>query len=217
MCRRLGGIPLAIELATVRTTALSLQHISEKLDDIFGLRVGGDRTAPDRQRTLRATMAWSHKLLSEEERLVFRRLSVFAGGFELEAAEAVCAGGGVESGEALEPLSRLVDKSLVVVTERGGEVRYRLLQTVRQYASGRLEAAAEGEAVGRHHALYFLSLVEEAEPELNAAGQAEWLERLARELDNLRAAAVAAGERRDGDLHAPGRSPLALLLPPQLI
>ena len=87
-----------------------------------------------------------------------------------------------------EPLSRLVDKSLVIITERSGEARYRLLQTVRQYASERLEAAAEGEAVGRRHALFFLDLVEEAEPELNAAGQAEWLERLARELDNLRAA-----------------------------
>jgi predicted ATPase len=165
-----------------------VQQISERLDDGFGLLVGGDRTAPDRQRTLRATMDWSHELLSEEERVVFRRLSAFAGGCALEAAEAVCAGGRVERGEVLEPLSRLVDKSLVIVTERGGEARYRLLQTVRQYASERLEAAAEGEAVGRRHALFFLGLVEEAEPELNAAGQAEWLERLARELDNLRTA-----------------------------
>jgi predicted ATPase len=188
VCRRLEGIPLAIELAAARTRALSVQEISERLDDVFGLLVGGDRTAPYRQRTLRATMDWSHKLLSERERIVFRRLSSFAGGFALEAAEAVCAGGGVERGEVLEPLSRLVDKSLVVVTERGGEARYRLLQTVRQYASERLEAAAEGEAVGRRHALFFLDLVEEAEPELNAAGQAEWLERLAREWDNLRAA-----------------------------
>jgi predicted ATPase len=117
VCRRLEGIPLAIELAAARTRALSVQQISERLDDVFGLLVGGDRTAPDRQRTLRATMDWSHKLLSERERIVFRCFSSFAGGFALEAAEAVCAGGGVERGEVLEPLSRLVDKSLVVVTE----------------------------------------------------------------------------------------------------
>ncbi len=188
VCRTLEGIPLAIELAAARTRALSVGQISERLDDVFGLLVGGGRTAPDRQRTLRATMDWSHELLSGQERLVFRRLSVFARGFALEAAEDICAGGSVEGIVVLETLSRLVDKSLVVVTERGGEARYRLLQIVRQYASEKLEAASEEDAVGRRHALYFLGLAEEAEPELNGAGQAVWLERLARELDNIRAA-----------------------------
>jgi predicted ATPase/DNA-binding CsgD family transcriptional regulator len=188
VCRRLEGIPLAIELAAARTRALSVGQISERLDDVFGLLVGGGRTAPDRQRTLRATMDWSHELLSGQERLVFRRLSVFAGGFALEAAEDICAGGSIEGIRVLETLSRLVDKSLVVVTERGGEARYRLLQIVRQYASEKLEAASEEEAVGRRHALFFLCLAEEAEPELNGAGQAVWLERLAGELDNIRAA-----------------------------
>ncbi len=188
VCRRLEGIPLAIELAAARTRVLTVKQISERLDDVFGLLVGGSRTTPDRQRTLRATMDWSHELLSEQERVVFRRLSAFAGGFTLDAAEEVCAGGSVERFEVLESLSRLVDKSLVVVTERGGEARYRLLQIVRQYASERLEAASEEGAAGRRHALFFLGLVEEAEPELNGAGQAAWLERLTQELDNLRTA-----------------------------
>jgi len=188
VCRRLEGIPLAIELAAARTRMLSVGQISERLDDVFRLLVGGNRTTPDRQRTLRSTMDWSHELLSEQERVVFRRLSAFAGGFALEAAEEVCAGGSVESAEVLEPLSRLVDKSLVVVSERDGEARYRLLQTVRQYASERLAAAAEVETVGRLHVLFYLELVERAEPELNAAGQATWLECLAKELENIRVA-----------------------------
>jgi predicted ATPase/DNA-binding CsgD family transcriptional regulator len=188
VCRRLEGIPLAIELAAARTRMLSAEQISERLDDVFRLLVSGNRATPDRQRTLRATMDWSHELLSEQEKVVFRRVSVFAGGFALETAEEVCAGGDLERDEVLEPLSRLVDKSLVVVGERSGEARYRLLQTVRQYASEKLAAAGELEAVGLRHVLFYLDLVEQAEPELNSTEQAAWLERLAKELDNIRVA-----------------------------
>jgi predicted ATPase len=139
VCRRLEGIPLAIELAAARTRALSVQEISERLDDVFGLLVGGDRTAPYRQRTLRATMDWSHKLLSERERIVFRRLSSFAGGVRAGGRRGGLRRRRRREGRGARTVSRLVDKSLVVVTERGGEARYRLLQTVRQYASERLE------------------------------------------------------------------------------
>ncbi|MGH3147352.1 MAG: ATP-binding protein, partial [Rubrobacter sp.] len=200
VCRRLEGIPLAIELAAARTRALSVHQISERLDDVFRLLVGGARTLPDRQRTLRATMDWSHELLSEEERIVLKRLSAFAGGFTLEAAEEVCAGEGVETTSVLELLSRLVDKSLVVVSERRGETRYRLLQTVRLYASEKLEAAEE-DASRRRHALFFLDLAEQAEPELSGTGQAAWLDRLERDLDNLRAAMRWLGKSGETEAH----------------
>jgi len=133
ICYRLDGIPLAIELAAARTKVLSVEEISERLDDCFGLLTTGNRTALPRHRTLHATMDWSYELLSEQERILFRRLSVFSGGFTLKAAESVCAGEHLERNEVLDLLSHLVDKSLVMVRENGGQTRYRLLETVRQY------------------------------------------------------------------------------------
>ena len=189
ICYRLDGIPLAIELAAARTRVLSVEQISERLKESFGLLSGGGRTAMAHHGTLGATMDWSHDLLSEEEKVLFRRLSVFAGGFTLEAAEAVGSGGGIEEGEVLDLLTSLVDKSLVVFEERqDGTVRYRLLETVRQYASEKLERSREEDEVGSRHALFFLALAEEVEPKINTAGRLRWLERLENEHDNLRAA-----------------------------
>src|ERR687898_1356505 len=140
VCYRLDGIPLAIELAAARAKVLSVEEVADRLDDCFRLLSTGGRTVMLRQHTLRATMDWSHELLPEEERDLFRRLSVFAGDFSLEAAASVCIGADVERDEVLGLLSHLVDKSLVVVWEKDGETRYRLLETVRQYGQEKLEA-----------------------------------------------------------------------------
>jgi predicted ATPase/DNA-binding CsgD family transcriptional regulator len=188
VCYRLDGIPLAIELAAARAKVLSVEQISARLDDCFRLLAAGSRTAMPRHRTLHATMDWSHELLPEEERALFRRLSVFAGGFTLEAAESVCAGEDLERDEVLELLSHLVDKSLVMTREESGKARYRLLETVQQYAREKLSESGEAGQVREQHAGYYLALAEEAEPELKGAGQVAWLERLEREHDNLRAA-----------------------------
>ncbi len=188
VCYRLEGIPLAIELAAARTKALSVEEISERLEESFGLLTSGGRTVLPRQRTLRATIDWSHELLGREEQALFRRLSVFAGGFTLAAAESVCAGEDLEREEVLELLSHLVDKSLVLVAERDGEARYRLLETVRQYGGEKLDGAGEETEVGRRHADFYAWLAEEAEPQLKGEQQVAWLERLETEHDNLRAA-----------------------------
>ena len=179
LCRRLEGIPLAIELAAARVGTLSLEQISERLKDALGLLTRGGRTAVPRQRTLKGTLDWSYDLLSEPERGLFRRLSTFAGGWTLEASEAVGSGEGVEEGEVLDLLSGLVEKSMVVTkgSDKGG-VRYRLLEPVRQYALERLEESGEAEAAKRAHAEYFLALSEEAEPELLGPREAEWYDRL---------------------------------------
>jgi non-specific serine/threonine protein kinase len=176
---------------------LAVEQIAARLDGCFRLLATGSRTALPRHRTLRATIDWSHELLSEEERALFRRLSVFAGGFTLEAVEAVCASEGIEEDEVLDLLSHLVDKSLVVVQERGGEARYRLLETVRQYGHEKLLESEAAEAIRGRHANFFLTLAEEAEPKLKGAQSRLWLERLEIEFDNLRAAlrwAADAGE-----------------------
>ena len=201
VCRKLDGMPLAIELAAARVAMLSVEQISERLEDPLRLLSAGDRTAEPRQRTLRATLEWSHELLSEPERLVFRRLSIFAGGWTLEAAEAVCAGEGLEEEDVLELLSRLGDKSLVVA-EVGSEdaVRYRMLEPVRQYAWKLLEDSGEAEQVRERHATYYLELAEEAEPELKGARQGEWLGRLEREHGKLRTALGWSIEGGDADL-----------------
>jgi predicted ATPase len=188
LCRRLDGMPLAIELAAARTRVLSVEQIAERLDDDFRLLTGGGRTAPPRQRTLRATIDWSHDLLAEEEKVLFRRLSVFAGGFSLEAAEEVCAGEDLERDEVLDLLTHLVDKSLALVAEQSVEARYRLLETVRQYGREKLEKSGEADEVRRRHAAWSLALAERAEPHLKGRRQVAWLERLEREHDNLRAA-----------------------------
>ena len=188
VCYRLDGIPLAIELAAARTKVLSVEEISARLGDSFRLLAAGSRTAMPRQRTLHATMDWSHELLGQKERVVFRRLSVFAGGFTLEAAESICAGEELQRDEVLELLSHLVDKSLVVAQERDGTARYRLLETIRQYGRERLEEVGEAAQVREQHAGYYLALAEEAEPELKGERQVTWLERLETEHDNLRVA-----------------------------
>jgi len=188
VCYRLDGIPLALELAAARSKVLSVEQIADRLDDCFGLLSSEGRTAIPHHRTLHATMDWSHGLLSEGERVLFRRLSVFAGGFTLEAAESVCAGGDLDEGGVLDLLSHLVDKSLVTAWEVDGAARYRLLETVRQYGREKLSVAGEaGEFRGRH-AGYYLALAEEAEPRLRGERQVAWLGRLEREHGNLRAA-----------------------------
>jgi predicted ATPase/class 3 adenylate cyclase len=231
VCCRLDGIPLAIELAAARSKALPVEKLNERLDDRFRLLTGGSRTALPRQQTLRALIDWSYDLLSEPERALLRRLSVFAGGWTLEAAEAIAdcglriadwgspgieilaaskpergtdlesspsetdAGSGGGSSQSafriphsaiLDLLTGLVEKSLVVYEE--GSERYRLLETVRQYARDRLLEAGDGEAIRARHREYFLALAEEAEGHLTGPQQREWLERLETEHENLRAA-----------------------------
>ena len=187
VCYRLDGIPLAIELAAARAKVLPVEQIADRLDDSFALLSAGGRTAMPRHKTLHATMDWSHELLPDEERALLRRLSVFAGGFSLEAAESVCVGVDLERDGVLDLLSHLVDKSLVTAQEESGEARYRLLETVRQYGSEKLWESGEAEQVRERHAGYYLALAEEAEPELKGERQVAWLERLERERDNLRA------------------------------
>jgi predicted ATPase/DNA-binding CsgD family transcriptional regulator len=198
VCYRLDGIPLSIELAAARTKVLSVEEIAGRLTESFGLLSAGGRTTRPRQHTLHATMDWSHELLSRKERSLFRRLSVFAGGFSLEAAESVCTGEDIERDEVLGVLSRLVDKSLVVAREEGGETRYRLLETVRQYGREKLDESGEEAEVRRRHAGFFGGFAEEAERELGGPDQARWLTRLETEHDNVRAAlSFSPGEGGD--------------------
>ncbi len=193
VCRRLDGIPLALELAAARVKAMSVPAIAERLNDRFRLLTGGSRTAPTRQQTLRAMIDWSYDLLSAPERTLLRRLAVFSGGWTLEAAERVCPGEGLGEGDVLDVLAHLVDKSLVIYEEPEGSARYRLLETVRQYASERLRQAGDGPALRRAHLDYYLELAEQAEPALSGADQPTWLARLHLEHDNLRAALEASG------------------------
>ena len=188
VCYRLDGIPLAIELAAARMRVLSVEQISSRLDESFRLLAAGSRGNMPHHRTLRATMDWSYDLLSRKEQILFRRLSVFAGGWTLEAAEEVSAGDDLEQDEVLDLLSRLVDKSLVFLTERDREARYRLLETIRQYGWEKLEDSGEADKVRGRHAAWFFALAERAEPGLKGSQQLAWLERLEREHDNLRAA-----------------------------
>jgi predicted ATPase/DNA-binding SARP family transcriptional activator/DNA-binding CsgD family transcriptional regulator len=187
ICERLDGIPLAIELAAARV-GLSVEQIATRLDDSLKLLTTGSRTASARQRTLKGALDWSYDLLSEPERVLFARLSVFAGGWTLEAAEAVASGEGVEEDGVLDLLSNLVNKSLIVAEATGKDrVRYRMLEPVRQYSSKHLEESGEVEATRRAHAGFFLALAEEANPELKGANQLQWLEHLEAEHDNMRA------------------------------
>jgi predicted ATPase/DNA-binding SARP family transcriptional activator len=192
ICQRLDGIPLAIELAAARVKHLSLHDIEKRLDDRFSLLTTGSRTALARQQTLRAAIDWSHDLLTAPERILFRRVSVFAGGFTLQAIEQVCAGDGIERISILQLLAHLVDKSLVDVNPRsiGGETRYRLLETIREYAREKLIEAGEDHAVRDRHMEFFTELATEAEPKLQGADQLTHLNRLEEENDNLRAALV---------------------------
>jgi non-specific serine/threonine protein kinase len=183
VCRRLEGIPLAIELAAARVRSLSVDQILERLRDRFRLLVSGSRTAPTRQQTLRATLDWSYELLTDDERALLRRASVFAGGWTLEAAEAVCA-----EPDALDLLTRLVDKSVLVVTEHGGSARFGMLETVREYALERLAESGEAEQTADRHSSYFSTLAETAAPKIVRSEAATWLARLDAEHDNMQAA-----------------------------
>jgi predicted ATPase/DNA-binding CsgD family transcriptional regulator len=201
ICGRLEGIPLAIELAAARVGTLSLEQISQRLASSLDLLTRGGRTAEPRQRTLKGTLDWSHELLSEPEKVLFRRLSVFAGGWTLATAERVASGDGVEEDEILDLLSGLVEKSLVLAEEHeGSELRYRMLEPVKQYAREKLGDAGEAETVRRRHADYFLALAERARPELRGPEDRKWLERLETEHDNMRAALSWALESSDTEL-----------------
>jgi non-specific serine/threonine protein kinase len=189
ICARLDGLPLAIELAAARLRVLSVEQIAVRLDDAFHLLVGGSRTAPARQQTLIAALDWSAALLTDPERALFRHLAVFAGGFDLEAAEAVFAPGSTAGpNDVLAVLSSLVDKSLVQVDATQETARYRYLEPVRQYAAGLLAASADVEAARRQHSLHYLALAERAAPALLGPGQRQWFKRLEQDHDNLRAA-----------------------------
>jgi non-specific serine/threonine protein kinase len=198
ICSRLDGIPLAIELAAARVAVLGLDQIDERLGDRFRLLTAGSRTALPHQQTLRATLDWSFGLLSKRERIVFRRLAVFAGGWILEAAEDICAGEGIGGEAVLDLLAGLVDKSLVVADAAGEARRYRLLETMREYGWEKLRATGEEAAVRDRHRDWLLALAEEADGQLRGAQQAAWLTRLESEHDNFRAAlAWCTGEHRD--------------------
>jgi predicted ATPase len=177
ICRRLDELPLALELAAARVTALSSTQILKRLEQRLPLLTGGARDLPERQQTLRGAIEWSHELLNADEQQLFARLSVFRGGCMLEAAEEIC-------GSDLDTLQSLVDKSLARFTDD----RYWMLATVREYATERLEESGEADEVARRHAAYFLALAEEAEPHLHGGDPAAWLDQLEPEHDNLRAA-----------------------------
>jgi predicted ATPase/class 3 adenylate cyclase len=189
ICHRLDGIPLAIELAVARVKMMRVEQVAERLDDRFRLLTGGSRTALPRHQTLQALIDWSYDLLSDAERVLLQRLSVFAGSWTLGAAEAICAGEGLEPYDILDLLTQLVNKSLVIPdSESDKEVRYRLLETIRQYARTKLFEAGSGDKVREHHLEYFSKLARQAEPHLRGPNQVTWLERLEKEVDNIRAA-----------------------------
>ena len=205
ICQRLDGLPLAIELAAARMRILSSAQLAERLDDIFALLVGGARSAPPRHQALRATLDWSHDMLDAEERVAFRRLAIFAGGFTIEAAERVAAGGDLKPASMLELLTRLADKSLVRVEHARGDSRYHLLVTIRDYARDRLAEAGEADAMRQAHLAYFTELVEAAAVVLAGGDEAGGngleleLDRLDTELPNLRKAFESATESGDAE------------------
>jgi predicted ATPase/DNA-binding CsgD family transcriptional regulator len=198
VCHRLDGMPLAIELAAARVKALTVEQIASRLDDRFRLLTGGSRAAHPRHQTLRAVMDWSYDLLSEQERALWRRVSVFAGGWTVGAAESICPGDGVEAADIFDLLMGLVDKSLVLMDAHAGEARYRLLETVRQYGRDRLWDSRESVDVQDRHLDWYLRLAEQADVELRGPGQGACLERLETERDNLRQALEWSRTRGSG-------------------
>ena len=199
ICARLDGLPLAIELAAARVRALSLAEILDSLHDRFRLLTGGARTAVRRQQTLRASVDWSHALLTEPERVLFRRLAVFLGGFDLDAAQTVAGGGDVQRYQVLDQLTLLVDKSLVVADDSRGRTRYRLLETVRQYALEKLGESGEADAVRARHRDHYTAMA----ALLDAPAGSDYEQRLEQadiEIDNLRAAFGWSRENSDIEL-----------------
>jgi predicted ATPase len=189
---RLEGIPLALELAAARVRSLSVADINARLKDRYKLLTGGGKVLLERQQTLRALVDWSHDLLSEQEQTLLRRLAVFAGGFDLAAAEQVCGAEPLASEDVLDLLGSLVEKSLVMLDERDGASRYRTLETIRDYAREKLEAVAEREAVAKRHCEHYFTLAKAARDGLRGPEQAHWIDRLEAELDNVRGAMALA-------------------------
>ena len=203
ICRRLDDLPLALELAAARVKALSSGQILERLSHRLPLLTGGARDLPERQRTLGSAIAWSYELLTPAEQVAFARLSAFAGGCTLADAEQV-------ADADLDTLQSLVDKSLL----RHTDDRFWMLETIREYAVGRLEESGQAEELDRRHAEHFLALVEAAEPRLRE-GSKEWLDRLEREHDNLRALSSGSRPRRAGARPANRRRDVGRLVPPR--
>ncbi len=189
ICSRLDGIPLAIELAAARVSSLDVEQIAARLDQAFHLLSGGSRGAIARHRTLRAAVDWSYNLLTEKERLLLRRLVVFVGGFSLEAAEATCTGEAIAAEEILDLLYQLCNKSMLVVEQaRIGETRYRLLETIRQYAEDKQDDPAEIERLRRRHCDWFVQFAETAETKFSTPEDLAWFKKLETDIDNLRSA-----------------------------
>jgi non-specific serine/threonine protein kinase len=189
LCRRLDGLPLAIELAAARLRVLPLPALFQRLERRLDLLKSGARDAPDRHQTLREAIRWSYDLLTPGERALFRRLAVFSGGFTLEAIEAVCAGDGVPAGEILDLLDGLVHKSLVVAEQASdGTARYRLLETLREYGREQLVEAGEEATLQVRHCAWCVDLAEQAAEEVWTTAMPAWLDTLEREHDNFRAA-----------------------------
>jgi predicted ATPase/class 3 adenylate cyclase len=201
ICVRLDGLPLAIELAAARIKMLPPKAMLQRLTSRLKFLTGGARDLPERQRTLRGAIEWSHALLDEGEQVLFARLAVFSGGRTLEAIEAICDAEGDLPVDAFEGISSLLDKSLIRQEEGpGGEPRFVMLETIHEYAREKLQESAEAGEIKRAHAEYFLTLAEEAYPELKGANQLEWLERLEAEHDNMRAALSWALERKEAEV-----------------
>lgn len=203
ICHRLDGIPLAIELAAGKIRVLSVEQIAQRLDDRFRLLTGGSRTALERHQTLRATVDWSYNLLPPEEQVLFRRLSVFVGGWTLEAAESVCGvdlvSDEVRSDDVLNLLEQLINKSLVITDEDRGASRFRMLETMRQYANEKLVESGESDMLRDKHFEYFLGLAEIAAPHLIRTEQLEWLAQLDADYENLRAALEFALRKKSAE------------------
>jgi predicted ATPase/class 3 adenylate cyclase len=199
ICYRLDGIPLALELAAAKVRVLNVEQIARRLDDLFHLLRGGSRMALEHHQTLRAAIDWSYNLLPVSERVFFERLSVFAGGWTLEAAESVCSDSTIDREDVLDLLEHLINKSMAVVEEGPHETRYRFLETIRRYAHEKLVESGESETLRDKHLEYFLSLAETASPHLIRPEQLEWLSRLEADYENLRTALHWAMGRPSAD------------------
>jgi len=200
LCRRLDGIPLAIELAAARVRSLTPAELADRLDERFRLLAGGPRTAVERHQTLQRAIDWSYDLLYEHERLALNRLAVFAGSFDLAAAEAIIADDQLCADDVVDLLGRLVDKSLVLAEDHDGVTRYRLLETIRQYAQDRLEDAGETERFRLRHCQHYVAFATTASDGLRGRDEVAWTARVLDELDNLRGAMMWAAATRDSDL-----------------
>jgi predicted ATPase/class 3 adenylate cyclase len=203
ICTRLDGIPLAIELAAARVQAMTPTEIAARLDDQFRLLSSGRRAAVERHQTLRRAIDWSYELLTDHEQRVLQRLSVFAGGFAIDAAEAVASGDTIDAIDVLDHVAALVRRSLVNADPEAGQTRYRLLETIRQYAQDRLEESGDDDTANRRHAEHYALLAEEAAPHLRGADQLEWIARVTPDVDNLRVAFLWSLDERELDLALP--------------